>query len=105
VRLGSGTSWSGSPAVTTQITPANSAPVSVTINSAPSRTPLLRGDTITHTITLTNTAAESRDGINFMVFFGGASNLDAIISNGGGTATTNASSLSWTGTLPASATM
>ena len=100
-----GMTFPGGPSVTTQIVSASAAPVSVTVDSVPSAQPLLRGDTITHTIHLTNTAAESRSGINFNVSYGPVSGLDSVIDAGGGTVTSNSASLTWTGTLGAGASV
>jgi hypothetical protein len=50
----------------TTITPVPSFPVNVTINSVPSTSPpLTDGDTITHSITLTNTSSNAQSGLSF----------------------------------------
>ncbi len=87
--------------VSTTVIPAGTAPVNVTVVSIPARDPLQRSDAFDHAITLTNTVAEQRLGINLQVDWGWASDLDTMIDAAGGAVEfSGSSSMTWTGDIP-----
>jgi uncharacterized repeat protein (TIGR01451 family) len=93
---GNSVTFSGSPAVVTTLAAPPTAPITLTIVSVPDRDPLWRGDLVTHTLTLTNTAAEFRPGTTFAVSSGAESGLDTVLDAGGGAITTLSNTLTWT---------
>jgi uncharacterized repeat protein (TIGR01451 family) len=93
-------------AVITSVSPALTDSVQVAVSSVPqSPEPLDTGDLIEHTITLTNTIAETRYSLSFNVQYGFVSDFGSLIQNGGGTVQTFPSSMTWTGDLGPSATV
>jgi len=95
----------GTPVVT-NVTATGSDPVDILIESTPARDPLRRGDLIEHAITLTNTVAQDRAGINFNVDWGFASEFDSMIDDAGGTVEfQGVSSMRWTGSIAALGTV
>jgi uncharacterized repeat protein (TIGR01451 family) len=89
----------GAPVVT-PVLAASTAPVGVVVSSVPARTPLRSGDLVTHTVTLTNTIAEVRRRLRFLVNPGGDAAFDSVLDPGTGTIEmTNPFNWVWTGDL------
>jgi len=97
----SGAPFFGAPSVITTVNPASALAATITVQSIPARVPLQRGDLITHTITLTESAGVARTGANFFLNLGPNVSFDALQNNGGGTVSVIGSSLTWMGNLAA----
>ncbi|MGH7542023.1 MAG: InlB B-repeat-containing protein, partial [Gemmatimonadota bacterium] len=89
----------GAPVVT-PVTAASSDPVDVVVSSVPARAPLRSGDLVTHAVTLTNTVAEERRGLRFVMNPGGDAAFESVLDPGtGAMSTPNPFNWSWTGNL------
>ena len=95
------------PDLTTQVTSAYEN-VGFTVSSvAPGGEPMIQGDLVTHTITLTNSSGTDAEGLSLDCFtLGNGCSLVAVLDDAGGTVTTDlcGESVSWTGDLPANST-
>lgn len=103
--VANGTPFAGSPSVTTPVTPADSDPMALSVSSVPARDPLQRGDLVTHTITLEETANTARTAVNFSCNAGPNAGFDAVVDAGGGVATISGNQLTWTGPVGSGATV
>lgn len=96
----------GSPDVVTTLDDANTTPLQITLSAeALAPEPLGTGDRVRQTLTLTNTIAQARPGLNFNIFASPVSEIVEIVDDGGGTVTGSPAIMLWVGTIPASATI
>jgi len=72
------------PAVSTSFGAVNTGSASVSVNSIPQQIPLISGDIITHTITLTDTSGQDRQCLRIPLNAGQYMDFGALIDNGGG---------------------
>jgi hypothetical protein len=89
---------------------AASGPLGVTVASTPDREPLLPGDEVEHSITLTNANAGAITGVRLGpassgtpigLDYGEAASFSRVIDAAGGTVDTSGGSFEWTGSVPA----
>jgi len=100
--------------VVTNVTPASPDPITMVLASVDlNGAPLAGGELVEHTITLTNTVAEQRDGITINGQFGGnvgtgfVSEFDSEVDAAGGTFTVSVNNayFTWTGSIGPGATI
>jgi uncharacterized repeat protein (TIGR01451 family) len=90
----------GSPPWETQLQVVPTTMLQSALSSqAQAPTPLRTGDRSRHTVTLTNTLAQPRDGVRFTMNAGLVSQIVEIVNAGGGTVNNFNTLFEWTGTL------
>lgn len=101
-------SWPPPAALVTPVTALSRSPVGITVQSVPSRVPLQPGDTILHTITLSETAGVARSGLtlnNAFINIGTSCTITSVLDAGTGTITLSGNfAFRWTGSLASNQT-
>jgi uncharacterized repeat protein (TIGR01451 family) len=90
------------PAVSTSFGGVSTGSASLSVNSVPQQIPLVSGDTITHTITLTDTSGQARSCLRIPLNAGQLMDFGTLIDSGGGVVSMqNESNWEWRGNVPA----
>lgn len=96
----------GSGSVTTTITTPGGGPMTVSATSvSDTGNPPGDGDTITHTVTLTETSGVARQNLRMNFRVGSVWDYDGLLSDGGGAVTLNNQFLEWIVDVPANASV
>jgi uncharacterized repeat protein (TIGR01451 family) len=90
------------PSVSTSFGAVSTGPASVSANSVPQQIPLISGNTITHTITLTDTSGQNQTCLRIPLSPGNLMAFDSLIDSGGGTVSMRDEyNWEWRGDVPA----
>jgi len=90
------------PAVSTSFGAVSTGSASLTVNSVPQQIPLVSGDAITHTITLTDTSGQARSCLRIPLNAGQLMDFGTLIDSGGGSVSMqNVNNWEWRGSVPA----
>lgn len=103
--LGGFAVYNSSPRIDYTVGPLATAPLAVVLATAPARDPLLPGDELTHTITVSNTSGAAVENVRLApagqpdagIAFGAASSFDRVTAAGGGVVDTADGRLHWSG--------